>query len=124
MKAGEGQLGTDESTFNMVLCVRSAAQLRATFDEYKQLADRDIEDAIKSETSGMLQDGYLAVGTHHSADTLIVNSVCQETYGRVQSKDHILLRKLVANMVADLSVCYKPLADPHEPRFPAKFTTG
>jgi len=62
MQAGEGQLGTDESVFNVVLCTRSVAQLRATFDAYSQLTNRDIEDAIKSETSGDLQDGYLAVG--------------------------------------------------------------
>ena len=62
MQAGEGQLGTDESTFNMVLCARSAAQLRATFDAYRQVTDRDIEDAINSETSAVLRDGYLAVG--------------------------------------------------------------
>jgi len=47
----------------MLLCTRSAAQLRATFDAYKQQTDGDIEDAIQSETSGILQDGYLAVGT-------------------------------------------------------------
>jgi len=63
MQAGEGQLGTDESAFNMVLCARSPAQLVATFDAYQQLTDRDIEDVIKSETSGTLQDGYLAIGT-------------------------------------------------------------
>lgn len=62
MQAGEDQLGTDESAFNMVLCAGSAAQLRATFEAYKQLADRDIEDVIRSETSGTLQDGYLAIG--------------------------------------------------------------
>jgi len=62
VQAGEGQLGTDESTFNMVLCARSRAQLAATFDAYRQLTDRDIEDVINSETSGTLQDGYLAIG--------------------------------------------------------------
>ncbi|KAI0207621.1 Annexin A7 [Lamellibrachia satsuma] len=59
--AGEGQFGTDESVINMVLCSRSFPQLRATFDSYKDLADRDIEDAIEAETSGSLQDGFVAI---------------------------------------------------------------
>lgn len=46
----------------MVLCSRSFPQLRATFDSYKDLADRDIEDAIEAETSGSLQDGFVAIG--------------------------------------------------------------
>ncbi len=61
-QAGEGQFGTDESAINMVLCSRSFPQLRATFDAYMRIADSDIEDSIKSETSGALQDGFLAIG--------------------------------------------------------------
>ncbi|KAK2170589.1 hypothetical protein NP493_1146g00000 [Ridgeia piscesae] len=59
--AGEGQFGTDESTINMVLCSRSFPQLRATFHAYKEIADKDLEDAIEAETSGSLQDGFIAI---------------------------------------------------------------
>jgi len=75
MQAGEGQFGTDESVFNKVLCTRSPAQLRATFDAYKKLTDRDIEDTIKSETSGDLRDGYLAVGMTCTSCALTYSSV-------------------------------------------------
>jgi len=77
LQAGEGQLGTDESVFNSVLCARSKAQLVATFEAYRQLTDRDIEDAIKSETSGDLQDGYLAIGTY-------VRFVCPWSYDKMR----------------------------------------
>lgn len=60
-QAGAKKLGTDESTFNRILCLRSAEQLRETFNQYKILTKKDIEDAIKSETSGNLCDGFLAI---------------------------------------------------------------
>jgi len=59
--AGEGQMGTDESTFNKVLSLRSYPQLRATFDAYQRISDRDIMEAVRSECSGNLKDAYLAI---------------------------------------------------------------
>ena len=70
VQAGEGQFGTDESTINMVLCSRSFPQLRATFDAYKEIADKDLEDAIEAETSGSLQDGFIAIGGSTLSDAL------------------------------------------------------
>lgn len=60
-QAGVKKIGTDEETFNRILCLRSYGQLRATFDAYKQVSGKDIEDAIKSEMSGNLESGFLAI---------------------------------------------------------------
>ncbi|KAK2167200.1 hypothetical protein LSH36_31g03026 [Paralvinella palmiformis] len=60
--AGEGQCGTDEAAISRVFCLRSWSQLRATFDAYAAIADKDIRDVVKSETSGSLKDAYLAIG--------------------------------------------------------------
>ncbi|XP_010219906.1 PREDICTED: annexin A13 [Tinamus guttatus] len=60
-EAGEGRWGTDELAFNVVLAKRSYPQLRATFEAYEKLHGKDIEEAIKSETSGDLEKAYLTL---------------------------------------------------------------
>jgi len=49
--------------FNAVLCARSYAQLRATFDKYKAVSKKDIEQSIQSEMSGDLKEGFLTIGS-------------------------------------------------------------
>ncbi|XP_038050939.1 annexin A13-like [Patiria miniata] len=61
LDAGEDRWGTDESTFNRILATRNFEQLKETFKQYKEIADCDIEESIRSETSGNLQEGYLAI---------------------------------------------------------------
>ena len=46
----------------MILVSRSYAQLRATFQEYAKIANKDIDDTIQSEMSGDLKDSMLAIG--------------------------------------------------------------
>lgn len=61
LDAGENQWGTDESTFNMVLCQRNYFQLQLIFDEYETLSGLDIEDTIKNEFSGDSESAFLAI---------------------------------------------------------------
>ncbi|XP_004431145.1 PREDICTED: annexin A13 [Ceratotherium simum simum] len=59
--AGEGRWGTEELAFNEVLAKRSHKQLQATFQAYQILIGKDVEEAIKAETSGDLQKAYLTL---------------------------------------------------------------
>ncbi|XP_071808999.1 annexin A4-like [Asterias amurensis] len=60
-QAGEKKWGTDESVFNMILAVRNFAQLRATFDEYTKISQRDIMNSIDREMSGFIKKGMSVI---------------------------------------------------------------
>lgn len=60
--AGEGRLGTDESTFNRLLTMRSFPQLLRLFQEYEALTSHSVETAIRREFSGKLEQSLLSLG--------------------------------------------------------------
>ncbi|KAF7464853.1 annexin A8 [Marmota monax] len=60
-EAGEKILGTDEMKFITILCTRSATHLMRVFEEYEKIANKSIEDSIKSETHGSLEEAMLTV---------------------------------------------------------------
>lgn len=60
-QAGEKMLGTDESKFNQILCSQSFEQLRLVCAEYRNIAHKGLDQSIRSEMSGDLESGMLAV---------------------------------------------------------------
>ncbi|KAM7369044.1 hypothetical protein PAMP_013343 [Pampus punctatissimus] len=60
-EAGEARWGTDEVKFLTVLCVRNQKHLLRVFEEYQKISGRDIEDSIRREMSGSLEDVFLAI---------------------------------------------------------------
>ncbi|KAM3912642.1 annexin A7 isoform 1-T1 [Leptodactylus fuscus] len=60
-QAGEGKLGTDESSFNLVLASRSFPHLRAVSEAYCRISKRDLISAIGREFSGHIEDGLKAI---------------------------------------------------------------
>lgn len=59
--AGEGRLGTDEETFNLVFAKRSWPHLRAVCKEYRKLAGRDLEESIEREFSFNAKKAFVTI---------------------------------------------------------------
>lgn len=59
--AGISRMGTDESEFNRILCLRNYAQIKLIAQEYEKLTGHTLEKDIKKEFSGDVEDAMVAV---------------------------------------------------------------
>lgn len=60
-RAGVDRVGTNESEFNRILCLRNYEQLKLICEEYKKLTGNTLEKDIKKEFSGDIKDALLAI---------------------------------------------------------------
>ncbi|CAG4959295.1 unnamed protein product [Parnassius apollo] len=100
--AGEAKWGTDEEIFNKILAHESFAQLRLIFEEYKNIAGRTIEQAIKAEIDGELKDAFSAiVECVESAPAWFAERLRKAMQG-LGTNDSTLIRILVSRSEIDL----------------------
>lgn len=59
--AGIGRMGTDESEFNRILCLRNNAQICLIAQEYERLTGNSLEKDIKREFSGDVETAMVSV---------------------------------------------------------------
>ncbi|XP_053609556.1 annexin B10 isoform X5 [Plodia interpunctella] len=100
--AGEAKWGTDEEIFNKILAHESFAQLRQIFEEYKNIAGRTIEQAIKAEIGGELKDALSAiVECVESAPAWFATRLRNAMQG-MGTNDRTLIRIIVSRSEIDL----------------------
>ncbi|XP_028036017.1 annexin B10 isoform X3 [Bombyx mandarina] len=100
--AGEAKWGTDEEVFNRILAHESFAQLRQIFEEYKNIAGRTVEQAIKAEIDGELKDALSAiVECVQNASSWFATRLRGAVQG-LGTADRTLIRILVSRSELDL----------------------
>ncbi|KAF6203898.1 hypothetical protein GE061_002235 [Apolygus lucorum] len=102
LRAGELRLGTDESTFNAILCSRSYPQLNAVFMEYQRLTGNDFETAIKNEFSGDVQNGLLAIVKSTTNKSRFFAEEIHNAMKGAGTEDESLIRLIVSRCEMDL----------------------
>ncbi|KAI8485420.1 Annexin A7 [Branchiostoma belcheri] len=112
--AGEGQWGTDESTFNMILAMRNFNQLRAIFKEYEKIAGKDILDAIKSECTGSLEDGYLTIAGIALDTPAYFAALLNRSMSGAGTEDDDLIRGVVTRSEIDMEYIKKKYEEMYE----------
>ncbi|EDV23675.1 uncharacterized protein TRIADDRAFT_57118 [Trichoplax adhaerens] len=102
-QAGEKRWGTDESRFNVILSSRSFPQLRAVFDEYTKISQRDILNSIDREMSGDLKRGFKTiVKCARNAPKFFADRLHHAMKG-VGSDDDTLIRIIMSRSEIDLA---------------------
>jgi len=101
--AGEGKIGTDEDTFVEILAHAGQRQAYQIFEEYKKISGITVEQAMKSEMSGELLNGLLAiVKTVHNRPRYFSERLHLAMKG-LGTDDEALIRIIVSRCEIDLA---------------------
>lgn len=101
-KAGIGKWGTDESVFNRILCQRNHGQIKLIAQEYQKLTQHTLEKDIKSEFSGSIEQGLLAIiKTAHNLADFFAFGLYKSMAG-LGTNDRALIRLVVTRCEVDM----------------------
>ncbi|XP_072530414.1 annexin A6 isoform X1 [Salminus brasiliensis] len=100
--AGEEQWGTDEAIFIMLLGNRSVTHLQLVFDEYQKIAEKSIEDSIKSELSGDFERLMLAVVQCIRSRPMFFAKRLYKSMKGLGTADNTLIRIMISRSEIDM----------------------
>lgn len=103
-EAGVKNKGTDVATWISIMSERSVPHLRKVFDRYKKYSPYDMEESIKKEVKGDLQDSFLAlVQCFENKQLYFANRLHDAMKGK-GAKEKILTRIIVSRCEVDLKM--------------------
>ncbi|XP_078285311.1 annexin A4-like [Rhinoraja longicauda] len=100
--AGEKQWGTDEVSFLGILCIRNRVHLKRVFEEYKKIANKDIEASIKGEMSGSLENSLLAIVKNMKNQPTYFAERLHNSMKGAGTEDNTLIRVMVSRCEIDM----------------------
>ncbi|XP_034036846.1 annexin A5-like [Thalassophryne amazonica] len=104
--AGEGKFGTDEDKFISILGNRSIEHLKKVsvqvFDAYRKICGSDIEDSIKGETTGNLENLLIAVVKCVRSVPAFFAEALYNSMRRAGTDDDTLMRIMISRSEVDM----------------------
>lgn len=101
-KAGEARWGTDEETFNRLFSMRDYYQLRATWDEYVKITQRDILNSVDRETSGDYRKGLRAIVMNIRSRPMFFAEKLRDAMKGMGTDERTLIRIIVSRSEIDM----------------------
>ncbi|KAI9799924.1 MAG: hypothetical protein M1825_004295 [Sarcosagium campestre] len=94
-KATEGRHGTDQLTVCHILCSKSDGQLRAVANVYRSAYHRNLEDVIKKEFSGHMEDALLMILRGGVDRAMRDATLLEKAMAGAGTKDDLLVNRVV-----------------------------
>ena len=101
-KAGEGRLGTDESTFTNIFTKRSPAELAAIAAQYQAISKKTLFQAIDSEFSGNAKKALKSILLATINPSEYFARKIKESMAGIGTQDAMLIRLLVSRDEIDM----------------------
>ncbi|KAI8310507.1 Annexin A7 [Colletotrichum sp. SAR11_59] len=111
-RATEGKIGTDEMLVCSILSTRNDNQIRAINQAYEQKFRRKLEDVIKKEFSGHMEDALLFQLRHAVDKYMHAAKLLEDSMAGLGTKDHLLVARVVRfhwdkNFLANVKGAYQ-----------------
>jgi annexin A7/11 len=100
--SGINKVGTDESEFNRILCLRNFHQIRLVAQEYEKMTGHTLEKDIKKEFSGDVEEGMVSVLRCALSQPLFFAKRLHKAIAGFGTDDRALIRLCVTRSEIDM----------------------